>query len=125
MKKDKEKRAKELKKLVDEGCNMLIDESVLTPMFKGTNVKGTRAKDLMDKMKKINDMGGREKLRVLTPMSHFLRALFLADPETPIKNIQKVLSFATILPSFADFKDKEACMQEMVLMAQTIQENGY
>ncbi len=92
---------------------ILIAEDVLKKMFEGDS-EG-KAKELMIKIKKIKDSG--RNIIVKTPMSHFLRALFLSDPKTPIQNIQKVLSFIDVLPSFADFKNKKQCIDEIILIA--------
>lgn len=110
------KNKKDIKDL-DKETNILMDESVLKDMFEGKN-KDNRAEELMFMMKKVNDGGG--KLDVKVPMSHFLRAIFLSEPNTPIKNIQKVLSFTEVIPSFADFKDKKACMDEIIMIAKAI-----
>lgn len=99
-----------------ESFTALIAEDVLRKMFQGDNSE--KAKDLMDLMKRKKDEG--HEFPAKTPMSHFLRAIFLADPETPIKNIQKVLSFTQVIPSFADFRDYRACVDEMVQIANAI-----
>ena len=99
-----------------EDMNILVDESVLKGMFEGKNKN--KAKDLMILMKKKKDEG--KEMIVKTPMSHFLRAIFLADSKVSIKNIQKVLSFIQVVPSFADFKDKKACMNEILMIAKVM-----
>ena len=103
-----------------ENTNILVDESGLREMFEGNSK--SKAKEVMQMMKKIKDGGG--KLIVKTPMSHFLRAIFLADSKVPIKNIQKVLSFIEIIPSFADFKSKKSCTDEMILIAKVLSKFG-
>ena len=102
----------------------LVAEDVLKQMFEGKS-EG-KAKELMKLMKKIKDGGG--DLIVKTPMSHFLRALFLSDPKLPIQNIQKVLSFTQVLPSFANFKDEKQCRNEIIMIAGAMsgkKENGH
>lgn len=111
---------KEKKMKIDENTNILIDESVLKKMFEGS--EEDKAKPLMMMMKQMNDEG--KKLIVKVPMSHFLRAIFFADPNMPIKNIQKVLSFAKIIPSFADFKNKEECTKEILMIADMMSKRG-
>ncbi len=92
---------------------ILISEDVLKGMFEGS--KKGKAKELLDMMKRIKDGGG--DMIVRTPMSHFLRALWLCDPKTRIQNIQKVLSFTQIIPSFADFKNEKQCVDELLIIA--------
>lgn len=87
-----------------------IDDSVLLPMFEGRNDK--QAKDLLDKMKKNNDEN--KKLDVMALQSSFLRALWLCNPQSSVQNIQKVLSFIRVVPSFADFKNEEQCREELL-----------
>ena len=90
----------------------LLAEDVLRDMFEGKNrAKGQK---MMKMFKKMNDGGA--KFIVKAPMSHFLRAIWLSNPETPIKNIQKVLSFTEVVPKIADFKSEKECMDEILMI---------
>ena len=102
-----------------EKPGFLIAEDVLKDMFEGK--EEGKSKEVMQMLKKIKDSG--ENLIIKTPMSHFLRALFLSDPNLPIKNIQKVLSFTQVMPSFANFKNKQECMDELIMIVKVI--SGY
>jgi len=104
-----------------EGLMILIDSSALKSMFDGKDEHGKPSTELSKKLKELKDSG--KDILCKIPMSHFLRAIFLADPNTPIKEVQKVLSFSQIIPSFADFKDKDACMNEMIEIAKIIRKH--
>lgn len=107
---------KDLKKSVDEGTVLLVDESVLRKMFKGKNEE--RSGDLLTQMKDIKDRGA--PLKAVTTLSSFLRAIFLLEPDTTVKDIQRTLSFLEIAPSFADFKNGKAVTDEVVEFAQAM-----
>lgn len=97
------KQLKDLKKTA-----ILIDESALRSMFEGKNKGG----ELLKKLKEMKD-GGME-LNIRTLLSSFLRAIFLSDPKTKISKLQKTLSFLTVYPSLADFRDGEAVTRELL-----------
>lgn len=99
---------------IDDKSAFLVDSSILQHMFEGKN-KG-KTGELLKKMKEMKDSG--MKIKVFTPMSSFLRAIFLADPKVTINNIQKSLSFLEILPTIGDFKSKKAVMEEMIEIAE-------
>lgn len=92
---------------------VIIDSSALKDIFEGKN-KG-KANDLMQKMKEINDSGG--KLIAVTTLSSFLRAIYLSDPNVNINKIQKTLSFLQIAPSSADFKNEKEVRDEIIRFA--------
>lgn len=89
----------------------VIDDSALKNMFEG--------KKSGDKLlKKLYDMKNEGiSIKAVTPLSSFLRAIYLANPNIKINSIQKVLNFLTIIPSPADFKDKKAVIKEVILIA--------
>ncbi len=95
---------------------ILIDCSALQGMFEGKT--DDKSKQLLDLLKKGSDEG--KPLKVLTTLSSFLRAIFLADPKTSINDIQKTLSFLDVAPSFADFKDEEKVRKELILFAKAM-----
>lgn len=101
-----------------EKLGVLVDSSALKDMFEGGNTKENSSYKLMQKMKENHEL--ELPMNIITPMSHFLRAIFLSDPKTPIENIQKVLSFIDVRPSFADFKDKDDCMNEIISIAKIL-----
>lgn len=110
------------KKLNPDDLMVFVATDVIQKMFEGENTKGTPAVELMKKMKVIKDMGG--KMEVKTTLSHFLRAIYMLDPDTPVKNIQKVLSFTTVIPSFADFKNEKECIKEFMIIAKVMAKKG-
>lgn len=96
--------------------SFIIASDVLVQMFEGKN-KG-KAGELLDRIKEMDDKG--MKIIGITPISSFLRAVFLADPNTSIQKIQKSLSFLKIIPGQADFKDEDAVMKELMTLATAI-----
>jgi len=90
---------------------IFIDHSALKDIFEG--------KKSGDKLlKKMNDMNYEGKLiHMQTSMSCFLRAIFLCDPEIKISTIQKTLNILKIGPSFADFKNEEQVINEVMKIA--------
>ena len=92
----------------------LIDTSVLQHMFEGKN-EG-QAGEVLKIMKQMKDSGVKG-MKVVTPMPCFLRAIFLANPECKINDIQKTLSFLQVIPSVVDFKDEKATQEEMMKLA--------
>ena len=102
-----------------KAMRFLTDATALKKMFIG---KDKTAKLLMNKLKKMNDNGAG--LDMVVPSSQFLRAIWLAE-DAKLKNIQKVLSYTDIMPSFADFKNKKACQDEILVIAKLLAgENG-
>jgi len=102
------------KKPIDlENRAILIDDSVLKCFFEGN--KKNKSDKLMVMMKKLDDSG--KKLNVFATLSSFLRAIWLADPKVKIGSIQKTLSFLTIIPSKADFKNGDAVILEVIKFA--------
>ena len=95
-----------------------IDSSALIDMFNGEN-KGS-SKECLDKMKEMNDR--KIPFKVITSKANFLRAIWLANPDAKINDIQKVLSFIEVGPSHpsVDFKKKEDVMNETVKIAKAI-----
>lgn len=94
----------------------IIDDSVLKNIFEGKN-KG-KSNDLLKKLKKANDE--QKDFGAFTTSSSFFRAIFLSDPESKIVSIQKILSFVTVAPSFADPKDGKAVTKEFLILANRI-----
>lgn len=92
---------------------MVIDWSTLKEMFEGDN-KG-KAKEVNELLARMKGHGA--EIRVLVPMSHFLRALYLMNPKKNVREIQKLLEYAEVVPSFANFKDEKACMDEIINIA--------
>ncbi len=103
----KKKNNEEQKKLM-----VIIDSSALQGMFEGKE-------DGKKLLEKLNEMGYEQSNNVVavSPMSSFLRAIYLSDSEVKIGAIQKALNFLQIAPSFADFKDEKAVINEILAMA--------
>ena len=89
----------------------IIDSSALIDMFEGKD----SSKKLMDKFNELKYAGNDPK--AITTTSNFLRAIFLTDPETKIKDIQKTLNFLVVHPSSSDFKNEKAVMNEILEIA--------
>lgn len=89
---------------------MIADSFVLQSMIEG---KG-KSKELLEKMKMINDMG--KDLILATPLCALQRAIYLTKPETDMKNLQKLISFLKIVqsPEEVNFTDEKA-VTEMIL----------
>ena len=100
-------------KLENKRTAFLIDSSVLINMFEGKN--DGKAGEVLQKMKLMKDSG--MDLKVVTPMSSFLRAIFLSDSKVTIHDIQKTMSFLDIMPSLADFKNEEDVTRELIKVA--------
>lgn len=101
---------KQMAKIEDKQAAFLIDSSVLINMFEGKNIG--KAGEVLTKLKQMADSG--MKVKTITPMSSFLRAIYLSEPTTQIRDIQKTLSFLEIMPGFADFKNEKAVMEEVI-----------
>lgn len=93
-----------------------IDSSVLQPMFEGKN--DSNANELTKKLKEMQD--GGMKIKCITTKSCFLRAIWLMESNANVQNIQRVLSFLEVMPSFSDFKNEEAVRNEVLLFAKTL-----
>jgi hypothetical protein len=99
------------KKQEEKAVALLIDSSALKDMFEGKN----SGKELLEKMTELNNKG--IEIKAMTPMASFLRAIYLADPETKIQPIQKALNFLDIAFSMADFKSEEQTRNEIIKIA--------
>lgn len=95
---------------------IFIDCSAMKDIFNGEN-KG-KSKELLGKLKEMNDSG--VKIKVVTSMSNFLRAIWLSNPEAKIQDIQKTLSFLDIGFSIADFKNEKDVLEETIKIVQSI-----
>ena len=89
----------------------IIDTSVLKNMFEGEE----NANKLMNKFKELKY--ANKDVKAITTMSCLLRAIFLSDSEIKIKEIQKTLNFIVVHPSFADFKNEKAVIDEVLKLA--------
>jgi len=107
------KKEKTTKKIEDKKAAFLIDSSVLINMFEGKNIG--KAGEVLTKLKQMTDSG--MEVKTITPMSSFLRAIYLSEPTIQIRDIQKTLSFLEIMPGFADFKNEKAVMEEVIRVA--------
>jgi hypothetical protein len=96
----------------------IIDSSALKDIFEGKN-KGA---ELLKKFEDMKDKG--MTIKAMTPMASFLRAIWLADPETKVQSIQKTLKFLEIGYSTADFKNEEAVRGEIISIIKLISKMG-
>ena len=102
----------------DAQVAIVIDTGVLKDMFEDVNEPDKPAAEIRKKLKEMSEKNMPAK--ALTPLSNFLRAIFLMDPETPVKHIQNVLSFLTVLPSMGDFKQEKNCIEDIIFLAKII-----
>jgi len=107
----------EIRKKIDdvEKIRMIIDSSVLKSMIEGDTEK--MGQQFTELLKKMNDLENKKHLEVFTTSSSLFRAIFLSNEKTNINNLQKILSFISIVPSFADFKNEEAVRNEIIEVA--------
>ncbi len=94
----------------------IIDDSALKNLFEG------KSNDLLKKLKTAKDEG--KTVIAVTTLAAFQRAIYLLDPKTNINKIQKMLSFMTVYPSFADFKDRDAVRDEIIKFAEMMSRKG-
>ena len=87
----------------------LIDNSALKDMFEGKNY----GKELADKMITLNIKG-------VVPVASFLRAIYLAEPNTRVSEIQKTMKFLEIGYEGANYKNEKAVMDEIIEIAKEI-----
>jgi len=100
--------------MTDEFPSIIIDYSALKDLFEGTKA----GKEIVRKLKERKDLG--KPVVVVTTIANFLRAVWLADPEVKINDIQKTLSFLTVMNSGANFMDEQAVINEIIKIAETI-----
>ncbi len=93
----------------------LIDESALRCIFE----KKEKGGELSKMLKQLKDSNSKEVSGV-TPMSSFLRAIFLTDPNVKISEVQKALVYLHVVPSLADFKSEEAVRKEVIKFAEVM-----
>ena len=93
-----------------------IDASALKDIFNGEN-KG-HSKELLAKLKEMHNKG--IPIKVLTSLANFLRAIWIANPDAKINDIQKTLSFLEVGFSIADFKNEKEVMDETLKIAENI-----
>lgn len=87
---------------------VMIDCSALKDIFEGKN----SGSELLKKFSELNEKG--IKIKVVTPMASFLRALYLTDSDTKIQSIQKTLNFLEIGYSTADFRVEKEVTDEII-----------
>ena len=95
---------------------VVIDASALKDFFEGKN-KG-KSKELMKLIKELKEKGS--DMKIITPISSFLRAIWLSDPNVKINNIQKTLSFLEVHPCIIDFKVKDKVQNEIIHLAKRL-----
>lgn len=97
--------------MMKDDVTFLIEASSIKSMIEGD--KENKGDELIKKMKAMND--GGMKLKVIVPISHLLRGIWTADPNSNIQNLQKILSFAEIgYDLHTDFKDEKKTTDELL-----------
>lgn len=102
--------------MINEVPVFFIDSSALKDIFNGKN-EG-RSKELLEKLKEMQNKG--IKIKAVTSLSNFLRAIWVADPDAKINDIQKTLSFLEIGFSMSDFKNEKDVLNETIKIVQAI-----
>jgi len=99
---------------------MIVDSSVIKEMIEDNNSQ--KAVEVLKKLKEMDENPKmKEKLWIVTPTSSLLRAIYLAEPtKFNIKNLQRIVSCVTCLPSLADFRNEKAVMDELVIFAKNM-----
>jgi len=72
-------------------------------------------RDLLNKLKQLKDDG--KEVIAITPLSSLLRAIWISEPDITINNLQKILSFLKIVPSYSDFKNEKEVTNEIIEIA--------
>lgn len=114
------KKKEEIKRFIKGEAVFLVSCDVLKEMIEGRNENNSG--EVLSKLKLIKDGGG--KLLAITPMASLLRAIWLADSNANIHNLQKVLSVIDILFSSAVFKNEEEVITEMIKIAKAFSEKA-
>ena len=99
-----------------EGILFLIDNSALRDMINGD--EKSKGKELLNKLKQMKDEG--KEVNAVTPLSCLLRAIWTAEPTSTINDLQKLLSFLEIRPSFSNFKNEKEVTDEVLMIAQNL-----
>lgn len=99
--------------MTKENLGIFIDSSSLLEMVNGTEGVGD---DINVKLKEIKDSRIADRFIVNSTVAQLLRAVFLANPETKIQNLQKILSYIELVPSSnnVDYKSEESCRDEVL-----------
>lgn len=103
---------------MSERAIFIIAPDVLQKMFEGHK----QGKELLEKMNYIKQSGG--ELYALTTLASFQRSIYLMNGNIPVSAIQKTLNFLTIAPSFANFMDEKAVVDEILIYAKTATKMG-
>lgn len=107
-----------LEKLKKQNPVFLIDWSATRDIIEG---KKKTSKDILSKMVQMKKEG--KPMNFITPLSNLLRAIHVANPETKIKDLQKLIDCVNIDYSLVDFRDEKAVQSEILRIA-TIASGG-
>jgi hypothetical protein len=96
---------------------MIIDASVIQQMIEDDNSQ--KAVEVLKKIKEIDENPKlKENCLLFTPQSSLLRAIYFANPEkVKFQNLQKIISCVMVTPSFANFKNEKAVIDEVIRSA--------
>lgn len=101
------------KKDIPENAVMLITEEILRDMINNDN--SNKAIDILKKLKEIKDSSpNQDRLNSITTQSSFLRAIWMAEPESTMANLQKIIDVCDIIPSFADLRNEDKVRDEII-----------
>lgn len=92
----------------------IVDTSVLVEMFEGNNDKYS-----LDVLNKLRDMKAKGlPFKAATTLSAFLRAIWKANSNCTIKEIQNAIETFKIMPTFeCDYKDKKKVTNDIIKFA--------
>ena len=68
----------------------------------------------------IVNVGKDIKIPMITTMANLLRAIYLSDENTNIKQLKKIIEITKVFPSFADFRDEKKVIEETIKVANAL-----
>ncbi len=104
---------------------VFLAHDVIQDIIEGKN-KG-RSKELSILMRRVDDdkeTNSKNQMQFVTNTSNIFRAIWLANPDSNINQLQKLLSYTRIIPvGFADFKNEKEVIKETVRIVKTLSKN--
>ncbi len=101
---------------------IFIAHDVIKDIIEGKN-KG-KSKELSILMRRMDDdkkTNSKNQMQFVTNTSNIFRAIWLANPDSNINQLQKLLSYIRIIPiGFADFKNEKEVIKETIRIVNTL-----
>ncbi len=105
-----------------EKVSMFLAHDVIKDIIEGKN-KG-KSKELSILMKRMDDdkkTNSKNQMEFVTNTTNLFRAIWLANPDSNINQLQKLLSYTKIIPvGFADFKNEKEVIEETIRIVKTL-----